>query len=398
MKLAAPLQPDDEPRAPLTPAAVKKLTALGLDVTIEAGLGRGARLSDDAYRDAGAAVAEPEGETTAAIWSDSDVVVTLAPPTPEQAGAMQRDAVLAGMLAPLAHGPLIHALAKQGVTAFSLEFVPRITRAQAMDVLSSQANIGGYKAVINAAQRCPKMLPMMITAAGTLAPAKVLIIGAGVAGLQAIATAKRLGAVVEAFDVRAATKEQVESLGARFIELPTARQDDKATGGYAKELSEQEQRQQTELMSKHVIGADIVVTTAAVFGKAPPMLIPANVVGQMSPGAVIVDLAAAAEHGRGNCELTKPGEVITTDHGVTIDGTLNLPGTVPTHASQAYANNIVNLLSELIHPAKPAKDDQPATDAALKIDLEDEVQKGACITHGGQIVNEMVKEALSDEG
>ncbi|NBC10215.1 MAG: NAD(P)(+) transhydrogenase (Re/Si-specific) subunit alpha [Planctomycetes bacterium] len=396
MKLAAPLQPADEPRAPLTPAAAKKLVGQGLDVTIEAGLGRASRLSDEAYRDAGATLAEPEGETTAAIWSEADLVVTLTPPTPAQARAMKRDAVLVGMLAPLAHEELIHALAEQHVTSYSLEFVPRITRAQAMDVLSSQANIGGYKAVINAAQRCPKMLPMMITAAGTLAPAKAFIIGAGVAGLQAIATAKRLGAVVEAFDVRAATKEQVESLGARFIELPTAAQNDQATGGYAKEQTDEERQKQTELMAKHVIGADIVVTTAAVFGKAPPLLIPKDVVERMSPGSVIVDLAAAAEHGRGNCELTEPGEVITTDRGVTIDGTLNLPGTVPTHASQAYANNIVSLLGELVRPAKPAKDEQPATEAALTIDLEDDVQKGACITHGGQIVNEMVKKAVSN--
>ncbi len=397
MKLASPLQPADEPRAPLTPAAVKKLVGQGLDVTVEAGLGQRSGLSDDAFRAAGAAVVEPQGDATAAVWAQADLIVTLAPPSVAQARTMKRDAVLVGMLTPLAQGGLIRALAEQHVTAYSMEFIPRISRAQAMDVLSSQANIGGYKAVINASQRCPKMLPMMITAAGTLAPAKVFVLGAGVAGLQAIATAKRLGAVVEAFDVRAATKEQVQSLGARFIELPTAKQDDKATGGYAKEQTEEERRQQTELMAKHVIAADIVITTAAIFGKAPPLLIPTEVVNKMPPGSVIVDLAAAVEHGRGNCEPTKPGEVFTTENGVTIDGTLNLPGTVPAHASQAYANNLVSLLAELVDPAKPAKGDQPATEATLKINLDDEIQKGACITHGGQIVNEMVKKALSGE-
>jgi NAD(P) transhydrogenase subunit alpha len=264
-----------------------------------------------------------------------------------------------------------------------MEFLPRISRSQSMDVLSSQANLSGYKAVILAAERCPKMFPMMITAAGTLKPAKVFIIGVGVAGLQAIATAKRLGAMVEAYDVRPATKEQVQSLGARFVELPVAAADAETAGGYAREQTDEERQKQTELMAKHVIGADVVITTAAVFGKAPPMLIPADVVKQMSHGSMIVDLAADPKHGRGNCELTKPGEIVTTENGAIIIGQLNLPATVPVHASQVYANNINALLKEVVK------------DGAIVIDLADDVQKGAVITHDGQIVNEMVAKAMN---
>jgi len=393
MRIAIPRQPADEPRSPITPQAVKRLTALGAQVAVEAGAGGGAHLTDQALADAGAQVVPHEGETTPGIWSDADVLVTLAPPGRAQAEALREGAIVVGMLAPLANAELIRTLAERRATAIALEFVPRITRAQAMDVLSSQANIGGYKAVLLGAAHCPKMFPMMITAAGTLAPAKCFVIGAGVAGLQAIATAKRLGAVVEAFDVRAATKEQVQSLGGRFIELPTAKQDDAAAGGYAKEQSDEERRQQTELMAKHVIGADVVIATAAVFGKAPPLLIPGDVVAKMSPGSVIVDLAAAPEHGRGNCELTRPGDVTTTEGGVTLIGTLNLPGTVPVHASQAYANNIVSLLTDLVSTQGEGDDAKPA----INIDLEDEIQKGAVITHAGQIVNEMVRNALGSD-
>jgi NAD(P) transhydrogenase subunit alpha len=267
--------------------------------------------------------------------------------------------------------------AEKQITAIATEFIPRISRAQAMDTLSSQANLGGYKAVIMGAEHCPKVFPMMITAAGTLSPAKVFIIGAGVAGLQAIATARRLGAVVEAYDVRPATKEQVQSLGARFVELEMETTDAETSGGYAKEQTEEQQRKQTELMTKHIIGADVVVTTAAIFGKAPPMLISKDVVGQMHTGSVIVDLAASPEHGRGNCELTKPGEIFVTDNDVRIVGTLNLPSLLPTHASQAYANNMYNLLQELI------------VEGEIKIDLEDEIQKGAVVAHQGQIRIEM---------
>ncbi len=389
MKIVIPRQQGDEPRAPITPDAVKKLCALGATVAVEPGVGLGAHLADQSYVDAGATLIS-SGEDAWGEATGADVIVTLAPPTPTQAGALGKGTVLVGMLSPLSQPDLVRVLVERQVTAISLEFLPRITRAQAMDVLSSQANMAGYKAVLLGANYCAKMFPMMITAAGTLAPAKCFVIGAGVAGLQAIATAKRLGAIVEAFDVRAATKEQVQSLGARFIELPTSKQDDAATGGYARELTDAERQQQTDLMAKHVISADVVVTTAALFGKAPPMLIPAGVVAQMSPGAVLVDIAASPEHGRGNCELTRPGEVYTTERGVTLVGTLNLPGAVPIHASQAYANNILSLLNALITQESQGEAKAPV----LRINLEDEIQKGAVIIHAGHIVNELVRQSI----
>ena len=382
MRLGVPKQSEgSETRAALTPSVIKRLVGMDLEVVVESGLGEGSHASDAEYEKAGARIVASADEPSTEVW-ESDLVVTLGPPNSRQADLLKPGAVLVGMLAPLADADRTRRLAEKQVTAVSLEFVPRISRAQAMDVLSSQANIGGYKAVVMAADRCPKMFPMMITAAGTLAPAKVVVLGVGVAGLQAIATAKRLGAVVEANDIRAATKEQVQSLGARFIELPIE-QDDQATGGYAKELTDEQKQQQQELVGKHIAAADAVITTAAVFGKAPPMLIPREVVERMSPGSVIVDMAASPDHGRGNCELTRPGEEYTTDNGVTIVGTLNLPALVPVHASQVYANNMHALLKEIV------KDGQAV------IDLSDDLQKGAVITHDGQIVNEMVRNALN---
>lgn len=383
MKLAVPKQThQDETRVALTAAAVKKLVNQGIQVVVESGAGLASHIDDEAYKKAGASVVPGDGEAPAGIWAEADIVAVINPPSEAQAGTMKSGAMLVGMLAPLANADLVKTLSNNKVTAVSLEFIPRISRAQAMDVLSSQANIGGYKAVLLAADKCPKMFPMMITAAGTIAPAKVFVIGVGVAGLQAIATAKRLGAIVEAYDVRAVTKEQVLSLGARFVELPTAAQDDAATGGYAKEQTDEERQKQAELMAKHVTGADVVITTAALFGKAPPLLIPADVVKDMREGAILVDMAADTAAGRGNCELTKPGEVIVTDNDVTIIGTKNLPGLVPGDASSVYANNVLNFLKEVM------KDDQ------IKIDLTDELQKGAIITHDGLLVNEMVKEKL----
>ncbi len=377
MRLHVPKQTrPGETRTPITPSAVKKLGKLGIDVVVQAGAGTGSYIDDEAYTQAGASVVE------ALDWGEADIVATLEPPTDEQAGAMKQDAVLIGMLEPLNPDGLFGVLKDHGVTAFSLELLPRISRAQSMDVLSSQANLAGYKAVMLAADHCPKMFPMMITAAGTIAPAKAFVIGAGVAGLQAIATAKRLGAVVEAFDVRSVTKEQVQSLGARFVELPTAAQDDASTGGYAREQTEEERRKQSALMSKHVIGADVVITTAAVPGKAPPMLIPADTAHQMAPGSVIVDLGASPEHGHGNCELTRPGEVHQTDHGVTLVGLTNLPALMPVNASQVYANNLLAFLGEIV------------ADGQLKLDLEDEVQKGCVVTHRGAIVNDKIREAV----
>ncbi len=382
MKLGVPRQTEaGETRAPLTPQVVKRLVAAGLEVVVERGVGTLAHAPDAEYEKAGARLTDDAHEP----WS-ADLVVTLRPPAHPQVDLMREGAVLVGMLAPLQNHDLIRHLAHRKVTALSLEFVPRISRAQSMDVLSSQANIGGYKAVMLAATHCPKMFPMMITAAGTIAPSKVVVLGVGVAGLQAIATAKRLGAVVEANDIRAATKEQVQSLGARFIELPIT-QDDKATGGYAKELTDDQKKQQQELVAKHLVAADAVIATAAVFGKAPPVLIPRDVVDRMQPGSVIVDLAADPTAGRGNCEATHPGETYTTDRGVTIIGTLNLPATVSVHASQVYANNMHALLKEILDTPK---DGSPA----LRVNLEDEIQKGAVITHGGQVTNEVVRNAI----
>ncbi|MEX1016738.1 MAG: Re/Si-specific NAD(P)(+) transhydrogenase subunit alpha [Phycisphaeraceae bacterium] len=381
MKIAIPNQTDDnETRVALVPQVVKRLVDAGVSVVVEADAGRRAAALDADYRQAGATVVASDGDAPAGIWAEADAVLTVRPPSVAQVSVMKAGAMLAGVLAPLVHADLVRTLAERGVTSFAMEFVPRISRAQSMDVLSSQANIGGYKAVVMAAERAPKMFPMMITAAGTIAPARVFILGAGVAGLQAIATAKRLGAVVEAFDVRPATKEQVQSLGGRFVELPLQTADAETTGGYAKEQSDEQRKQQAELMAKHVTGADAVIATAAVFGKAPPMLIPADVVKQMRPGSVIVDLAADPAHGRGNCESTRPGEQYTTDNDVTIVGTLNLPALVPVHASQVYANNMHAFLKELLKEGE------------LTLNLDDEIQKGACITHAGEVRNAMVKE------
>jgi NAD(P) transhydrogenase subunit alpha len=382
MRLGVPRQQTPgETRVSLTPAAAKRIVAMDVEVVVEAGAGRAAGALDEAYETAGARVVPSPGEPPTDIWT-ADVVVTLSPPSVREYDLMKPGAVLVGMLAPLQNRGLVQALAERKITAISLDFVPRISRAQSMDVLSSQANVAGYKAVLMAADHCPKMFPMMITAAGTLAPAKVVVLGVGVAGLQAIATAKRLGAVVEANDVRAATREQVQSLGARFIELPDFRgQDDAASGGYAKELTDEQKKQQQELVGRHVAAADAVIATAAIFGKAPPLLIPADVVHRMAPGSVIVDLAASVEHGRGNCELTRPGETITTEGGVKIVGSTNVPALVPVHASQVYANNMYALLKEIV------------VEGAVKIDLADDIQKGAVITHDGQVVNEMVRNA-----
>ena len=378
MRIAVPLSSvRDEPRAALDPATTKRLLGLGAEVVVAPGVGRGAHHLDDAYTEAGATLSADDADLFSA-----DVVITLHPPTLEQIGMMKAGGILMGMLAPLANAEVIQACVEQKVSAFSMEFVPRISRAQPMDVLSSQANIGGYMAVILAAGASAKIFPMLMTAAGTIAPAKVFVIGAGVAGLQAIATAKRLGAVVEAYDVRPVVKEQIQSLGARFVELPQSKQDAEAKGGYAKEQTDEERQKQAELMAKHVIGADVVISTAALFGKAPPLLIPADVVEKMSPGSVMVDLAANAAAGRGNCESTKPGERYVTDNGVIIEGETNLPGRAPTHATQMYAANMFAFIKEIV------------ADGALKLDLDDEVVSGALITHDGAITNEMVKGAL----
>lgn len=378
MKIGVPNQTSDrERRVALAPAVVKRLTAAGLTVLVQDGAGRGAHHSDEEYRAAGAEITGDEN----AIWS-ADVVVTVQPPTVDHCSKMRRGAVFAGVLDPIDHHDAVAALSGNHVTAFAMEFIPRTTRAQAMDILSSQANMGGYKAVLLAANHSAKMFPLMMTAAGTVAPAKVFVIGAGVAGLQAIATAKRLGAVVEAFDIRPAVEEQIKSLGARFVKIDLGAEDAETAGGYAKELTPEQRQKQTELMQNHIIGADCVITTAAVFGKAPPMLIPQAVVEKMQPGSIIIDLAADEDAGRGNCELTKPGECYTTERGVIIDGSLNLPSALAIDASAAFANNMHAFLKEFI------------ADGELKLNLTEEIQNGALITHDGHVYNTLVRERM----
>ncbi|MEM1213362.1 MAG: NAD(P) transhydrogenase subunit alpha [Planctomycetota bacterium] len=398
MILFAPRQADpEETRCPLTPAVVKKLVSRGVGVVIEPGLGGGALLNDEGFTAAGATLAG-SAQAVDEAWAAADAVVTVGPPTAERVGSMTRGAVLVGMVDPVVEHGVVAAAAGAGVSLMALEFVPRISRAQAMDVLSSQANLAGYKAALLGASAAPKLMPMMITAAGTLSPGRVLVIGVGVAGLQAIATAKRLGAIVEAYDVRTVTKEQAQSLGARFVELP--KQEDGAgggegEGGYAKEQSAEQQRRQAELLAKHVTGADVVITTAAVFGKAPPMLIPDEVVAGMKAGSVIVDMAASAAYDTGNCAATRPGQTVVTANGVTVIGTLNLPGTLPVHASTVLANNVMALLETLLPPEEGSGETGRAV--TLKIDFEDEVHQSALITHGGEILSERVRDAMALE-
>jgi NAD(P) transhydrogenase subunit alpha len=343
-----------ERRVALVPDAVSRLAAGGFEVVVQPGAGAEASFPDEGYREAGATLAE-------AVW-DADAVAKVRKPTAEEAARLRSGQVLVGFLEPLTDPDGIRRLADRGVNAFAMESIPRITRAQPMDALSSQATVSGYKAVLIAADRLPRFFPMLMTAAGTVAPAKVLIVGAGVAGLQAIATAHRLGAVVSGFDVRPVVREQVESLGASFLDLGIIGEE--TAGGYARELTEDEQRRQQEALEERIPDFDVVVTTALVPGRAAPRLIPATAVAKMRPGSVIVDLAAEAG---GNCELTEPGEVVQRD-GVTIVGLTNLPSTMPFHASQLYARNVSSLLQHL------------APEGELALDWNDEITAGACVT------------------
>jgi NAD(P) transhydrogenase subunit alpha len=355
----------------LVPEVVGKLKDQGLDVVVERGAGAGALIPDEQYEQAGARMVDDAG----AVY-ESDVVVKVAPPTAEEVKRLHSDGVLIGFLQPLSAGDTIRAIAETGATSFAMESVPRISRAQSMDALSSQANIAGYRGALIGAQELGRFYPMLMTAAGTIRPATVLVLGAGVAGLQAIATARRLGAVVQGFDVRAAVKEQVESLGAKFLEFDLGG-DLEGTGGYAKELTPEQQAKQQELMAEAIGKTDVVITTAAVPGRRAPILVTEEAVKLMKPGSVIVDLAA--ETG-GNCELSEPGETVIR-HDVKILAPLNVPSTLPEHASQLYARNIQSLLGLMI------------VEGELKLDFEDEVIAGACITRGGEIVNEGAKAA-----
>jgi H+-translocating NAD(P) transhydrogenase subunit alpha len=343
-----------ERRVALVPDAVARLIGAGFDVVVEPGAGVAASFPDEGYAEAGATVAD-------SIW-DADGVVKVRKPMADEVGRLREGQLLIGFLEPLTDRAGIDHLAERGVHAFAMESIPRITRAQPMDALSSQATVSGYKAVLIAADRLPRFFPMLMTAAGTVAPAKVLVIGAGVAGLQAIATAHRLGAVVAGFDVRPVVREQVESLGATFLDLGVVGEE--TAGGYARELSEDEQRRQQEALEERIPDYDAVVTTALVPGRAAPRLIPASAVAKMRAGSVIVDLAAEAG---GNCELTQPGEVVERE-GVTLVGLTNLPSSMPFHASQLYARNVSSLLQHL------------APEGELALDWDDEITAGACVT------------------
>jgi len=342
-----------ERRVALVPESVPKLTALGLEVAVERGAGHEAAFTDNAYAESGAQLVD------AAL--DSELVVKVAPPSASEVAALRPGAVLVGFLAPLTDPDGIERLRERGVIGFAMESIPRISRAQPLDALSSQANVAGYKAAILAADQLPRFFPMLMTAAGTVAPAKVLVLGAGVAGLQAIATARRLGAVVTGFDVRPVVQEQVESLGATFLELSV--RGEETEGGYAKELAPEQQTQQQQELAERISDFDAVITTALIPGRPAPRLIPASAVEAMRPGSVIVDLAAEAG---GNCELTTPGE-IAVEHDVTIVGLTNLPSTMPYHASQLYSRNVTALIQLLVE------------DGELKLDWSDEIISGACI-------------------
>ncbi|MBI3804322.1 MAG: Re/Si-specific NAD(P)(+) transhydrogenase subunit alpha [Nitrospirae bacterium] len=379
MKIAIPKEIlPGERRVAATPETVDKMVKGGLEVWVESDAGQAAFFSNGDYEKVGAKIA-PDA---ASVYSDADIVIKIQRPLQnekvgkDEVELMKEGAILVALLQPMSYPEIVQKLAARKVTSFSVDLIPRITRAQRMDVLSSMSSIAGYKAVLLAASAFGKLIPMMTTAAGTLPPAKVLIIGAGVAGLQAIATAKRLGAQVEAFDTRPAVKEQVKSLGAEFVELELGHEQAEDAGGYAKELSAEFYKKEKELIHQHVKAADIVITTALIPGKKAPVLITTDMVKEMKKGSVIVDMAV--EQG-GNCELSKVGQEVV-EYGVTIVGATNLPSSVPIHASQMYAKNMHNFLFHLY------------VNKELKLDLNDEITKGAMVTHKGEIVNSKVKE------
>jgi NAD(P) transhydrogenase subunit alpha len=357
-----------ERRVALVPDLVPRLAKAGAEVVVEPGAGAAAGFPDPSYEEKGARLA-PDA------FAPADVLLKVGPPTAEEVGRCREGATLIGLLQPYGNAEGVRALAARRVTAFAMEMMPRITRAQPMDALSAMSTVAGYKAVLIAANHLPRFFPLLMTAAGTLTPARVFVIGAGVAGLQAIGTARRLGALVEAYDTRPVVREQVESLGAKFVELALQTKEAEARTGYAKAQSEEFYRQQQELMAGRVAAADVVITTALVPGKRAPVLIPEEAVRGMRPGSVIVDLAA--EQG-GNCALTEPGREVVR-HGVLISGLVNLPSTVPYHASQMYARTVTSFLLHLLK------------DGAVRLDLNDELTRGPLLTHQGEVVHEVVK-------
>ena len=368
-----------ERRVALVPEALGKLTAAGLEILVEAGAGAGAMIPDQAYTDAGATIM-----STADLYAAADVILRVQKPSAAEAGQLRTGQTVVGLLSPLLDPALMQTLASAGVTAVSLDAIPRtLSRAQTMDALSSQANTGGYKAVLIAANTYGRYFPLLTTAAGTAKPAKVLILGIGVAGLQAIGTAKRLGAVVSAYDVRPETAEQAESLGAKFVKLKTSI-DATGAGGYARELTADERASQQAELNEVIADQDVIITTAQVPGRKPPVLVTAAAVGGMRSGSVIVDMAASALGG--NCELSQAGVTIVTGNGVTIVSPENLPASMPSSASQFYARNISSLLLNMIK------------DGALTLDFEEEVTKATVITNGGAVVSEAVLKLLVPAG
>ena len=365
---------ENETRVAATPGTVKELIKSGLKVFVESDAGSAAHFSNEAFENAGATILESKRD----LMSKADIVLKVMPPTLDQIVLLQPKSTMVSFCQTTRDLDTVKALKEQSVTGFSMHLIPRTTLAQKMDALSSQANIAGYKAVLMAASRIGIYMPLLMTAAGTIRPAKVLVIGAGVAGLQAIATAKRLGSQVEAFDVRAVVKEQVESLGAKFIEVESSDDEGVGEGGYAKETSDDYKKRQQELIHDHISKSDVVITTALIPGRPAPILITTSMVDAMKPGSVIMDLAS--ENG-GNCELTEKDEVI--DHnGVTIDGTSNIPGSMPVHASELYAKNITAFITYMIN------------DGQLELDLDDEIVSGAMYTHLGEITNEATAESI----
>jgi NAD(P) transhydrogenase subunit alpha len=353
----------DEKRVALVPESVKRLTDKGFKVYLEKGAGDNARYPDSSYIESGAEILENARE----VLSRSQIILKVQPPTPEEIDALTPGSFLVGFLQHYKYPERIKMMADKKINAFAIELIPRISRAQSIDALSSQAGVAGYKAAIIAANLSSRFFPMLTTAAGTIRPSKVLIIGAGVAGLQAIATSRRLGAVVEAYDVRKAVKEEIESLGAKFLESPLVAE---GTGGYARELTQEEKDQQHKFMADNIGRADVVITTAQVPGKKAPVIITRDMVEKMRPSSVIIDIAA--ENG-GNCELTKPGEIV--EHkGILIYGPLNLPSTLSTHASEMYSKNLLNFLNLLTKDGK-----------TLDVDFNDEVLKKSCLTYKGEI-------------
>ncbi|MDA8267427.1 MAG: Re/Si-specific NAD(P)(+) transhydrogenase subunit alpha [Actinomycetota bacterium] len=373
VKLAVPTETmPGERRVAVVPDVVARLAPTGVEVAVQSGAGVAAGFPDEAYRDKGATVSDLES-----VLRSADMVATVQPPTPDEVASWPEGLSVVGFLQPGAHSASVSALSSRRSTAYSLDLLPRISRAQSMDALSSQATVSGYRAVLDAAELLPKFFPLLMTAAGTVPPAKVLIMGAGVAGLQAIATARRLGAQVRAYDVRSAAKEEVQSLGATFVELPLETQE--GSGGYAREQSEDFLARQREMLSREVAAADVVITTAAIPGRRAPVLITRAMVEQMEPGAVIVDLAADSG---GNCEPTEAGRDVVVGRGVVVRGLSNPPSSMPAHASFLYARNIANFLGLLV------------SDGVLAPDFDDEVVAGTCVVRSGDVVNAAARDAL----